>query len=217
MGLNYFYIGDYPRAIAAFQQLPQTYDVLMNLGAALSRKADDTAAIAAWKRAAAVDPLASDPFFNIGYVSYLKGDIDAAEQNLFESLKLRGRDSEALFLLGRTYEKKTRPEDSRRLISQATRLSPRVERWVTQPLPRLERFSTATTFRGHDDVWNDQRLTRRARGQDLPSWLEIVQGDIDAYQFGDALRELRDVMRVFPDSAEARSLASEVDRQRNIK
>src|SRR5262245_12603694 len=101
IGLNYFYLGQYERAITAFQQLPQMPDVLLNLGAALSRKGDMTAAMAIWKRAASLDPLGSDAFFNMGYVSYLKNELDGAEKNLVESLKLRGRDSEALFLLGR--------------------------------------------------------------------------------------------------------------------
>jgi tetratricopeptide (TPR) repeat protein/TolB-like protein len=216
-GLNYFYLGEYERALGMFQQLPQVYEVLLNLGAASSRKGDLTGAIALWRRAANMDPLAGDTFFNIGYLSYIKNDLDAAEKNLSESLKLSGRDSEALFLLGRTYEKQGRSEESRKLLAQATRLSQRVERWLSQPLPRLERFVTTTTFRSHDDVWNDQRLARRARSQDLVPWLDVVQADIDSYLFGDALRELHDVMKVFPDSSEARSLLSEVDRQRNLR
>ncbi len=68
-----------------------------------------------------------------------------------ESLSLRGRDSEALFLLGRTYEKLGRVEESQKLIAQATRLSQRVERWLNQPLPKLERFVTTTSFRTHEE------------------------------------------------------------------
>jgi tetratricopeptide (TPR) repeat protein/TolB-like protein len=217
IGLNYFYIGDQTAAIATFQQLPQVYDVLLNLGAALSQKADSAGAISVWKRAASFDPLDSDAFFNMGYASYVKGDFDAAEKNLLESLKLRGRDSEALFLLGRTYEKQSRMDESRRLIAQAARLSPRVERWQFQPLPKLERFVATTTFRTHDDVWTDTRLARRARGQNLQAWLDIVQSDLDSYSYGDGLRELRDVMKVFPDSAEVRSLSDEIERQRNAR
>jgi tetratricopeptide (TPR) repeat protein/TolB-like protein len=217
MGLNYFYLGDDAQAISSFQQLPQTYDVLLNLGAACSRKGDQTAAMQAWDRAAAIDPLAADAFFNMGYLSYLKNDLVRAEKNLVESLKLRGRDSEALFLLGRTYEKQGRLEDARRFTAQAARLSQRVERWLTQPLPQLERFAMATTFRSHDDLWNSQRLARRSRSQDLPAWLEIVQNDLDSNLFGDALRELHDVMKIFPDSSDARSLLNEVDRQRNVR
>jgi tetratricopeptide (TPR) repeat protein/TolB-like protein len=212
--LNYFYSPDMPRAIAAYQQLPQTYDVLLNLGAAFARRGEMASAMAAWRRAAAMDPLTSDAFFNIGYLSFLNSDFDGAERNLLESLKLRGRDSEALFLLGRTYERKGRLEESRRLIAQASRLSQRVERWLTQPLPRLERFATTTTFRSHADVWNDQRLARRARHQDLSGWLEVVQSHIDAYMFGDAMRELRDLTKIFPDSSDARSLLAEIERQR---
>jgi len=217
IGLNYFYLGQYERAITAFQQLPQMPDVLLNLGSALSRKGDMTAAMAMWKRAASLDPLGSDAFFNMGYVSYLKNDLDGAEKNLVESLKLRGRDSEALFLLGRTYEKQGRSEDARRLLSQAARLSERVERWMNQSLPKLDRFVTSTTFRSHEDVWSDQRLARRTRSQDLASWLDVVQADLDSYLFGEALRELRDVLKVFPDSSEARSLLAEVERQRNVR
>ena len=217
MGLNYFYLGEYERALGMFQQLPQIYDVLLNLGAAASRKGDLTGAIALWNRAAGMDPLASDTFFNMGYLCYLKNDLVAAEKNLLESLKLSGRDSEALFLLGRTYEKQGRVEESRKFLTQSTRLSQRVERWLTQPIPRLERFVTTTTFRSHDDVWNERRLARRARSQDLVPWLDMVQADIDSYLFGDALRELHDAMKVFPDSSEVRSLLNEVDRQRNLR
>jgi hypothetical protein len=47
-------------------------------------------------------------------------------------------------------------------------------------------------------------------------WLDAVQSDLDAHMFGEALREARDVLRVFPDSTEARSLLDEVERQRNL-
>jgi tetratricopeptide (TPR) repeat protein len=133
----------------------------------------------------------------------MKNDYENAAKNLNESLRLRGRDSEALFLLGRTYEKTGRVEDSQKLIAQATRLSQRVERWMSQPIPKLERFATTTTFRSHDEMWNEQRLARRARGQGVSAWLDTIQSDIDSNLFGDALRELHDVLRVYPDSAEA--------------
>src|SRR5262249_3585861 len=125
--------------------------------------------------------------------------------------------SEALFLLGRTYEKQGRSEEARKLLAQAVRLSERVERWLNQSLPKLDRFVTTSIFRAHDDVWNDRRLARRTRSQDLASWLDIVQADLDSYLFGDALRELRDMLKVFPDSSEARSLLAEVERQRNLR
>jgi len=217
IGLNYFYLGDSPLAIAAFQALPQTYDVLLNLGAAFSEKDDTVSALATWKRAADMDQLGSDAFFNMGYVSFLKGDLDGAAKNLDESLKLRGRDSEALFLLGRTYEKQGRLEESQKAIAQASRLSQRVERWVNQPLPKLERLAAATVFRSHNEIWTLPRFARRARSQDLGAWLESIQTDVDSYLFGDALRELQDVFRIYPESAEARSLLEEVHRQRNLK
>jgi len=217
MALNYFYLDQHTRAITTLQGLPQTYDVLLNLGAAFSRNGDPASAIAVWKRAIGIDPLGSDAFFNIGYVSFVKGDLDTASKNLNESLRLRGRDSEALLLLGRTYEQQSRFEESQKLISQAIRLSQRVQRWLSQKPTRIERFVTTTTFRSHDEIWNDKRLVRRGRRQDLNGWLDVIQGDIDSYLFGDALRELHDIIRIYPDSSEARSLLNEVDRQQSLR
>lgn len=216
-GLNYFYLADYARAVTAFQQLPPAYDVLLNLGAALSQRGDHAGAITAWKRAAVMDSLSSEAFFNIGYVSFLKNDWDSAAGNLADSLRLRGRDSEALFLLGRTYEKQGRLEESRRLIARAGRLSQRVERWLTQPMPRLERLAQVTFFRSRDETWTDRRLARRVKGQDLAAWLELVQNQIDSNFYGEAIRELQYVIRVFPDSSDARSLLDEVSQRRNLR
>jgi tetratricopeptide (TPR) repeat protein/TolB-like protein len=215
--LNYFYLGDYPRAVTAFQALPANYDVLLDMGAALSQKGDYAGAMSTWRSAADIDPLQSNAFFNMGYASFVGGELDAAVRNLNESLKLRGRDSEALFLLGRAYERQGRPEESQRLISLATRLSQRVERWLTQPLPRLERINTSTVFRNGVEIWTAKRLARKARGQDLSAWLDAIQTDIDSNLYGEAIRELQEVVRVFPDSAEARSLLDEVNRRRNSR
>jgi tetratricopeptide (TPR) repeat protein/TolB-like protein len=216
-GLNYFYLNDYARAVTAFQGLPPNYDVLLNLGAALSQKGDTAAALATWKQAADMDPLASDAFFNMGYLSFRKGDFESAAKNLTESLKVRGRDSEALFLLGRTYERLGRIEESQRAIAQAARLSQRVERWLNQPIPDLDRLAMTTSFHSHKEVWTEQRLVRRARAQDQAAWLESIQTEIDSYLYGDALRELQDVIRVYPESSEARGLLEEVHRLQNLK
>jgi len=217
MGLNYFYLRDYARSIPIFQQLPATYDVLLNLGAAASQKGDSGAAIAAWKRAAETDPLKSDAFFNIGYSSLVKGDLESAVKALNESLNLRGHDSEALFLLGRAYERQGRLDESQKLIAQASRLSQRVERWSTQPLPKLERLSTSATFTNGNEIWTDLRLARRAKGEGLMAWLESAQNQIDSYMYGEAIRELRNAIRVFPDAAELQALLDEVNRQRTLR
>jgi tetratricopeptide (TPR) repeat protein len=217
MGLNYFYLADYTRSIAIFQQLPPTYDVLLNLGAALSQKGDGAAAIAAWRRAVEADSLKSDAFFNIGYSSLLRGDLENAAKALNESLNVRGHDSEALFLLGRTYERQGRMEESQKLIGQASRLSQRVERWATQPLPKLERLSTSTTFTNGNEIWTDRRLARRAKGEGLMAWLESAQNQIDSYLYGEAIRELQNAIRVFPDASEAQTLLEEVQKQRTIR
>jgi tetratricopeptide (TPR) repeat protein len=214
-GLNYFYLADYVRAIDVFQQLPPAYDVLLNLGAALLQRGDAAGAIAAWNRAIEIDDLSSEAFFNIGYVSFIKGDLQNAARNLVDSLRLRGRDSEALFLLGRSYEKLGRLDESQKLIAQAARLSQRVERWSTQPIPKLERLALGTVFRNRDEVWTDRRIARLVQAEGVGTFLERVQNQIDLHFYGEAIRELQYLLRVSPDSVDAQSLLEEVG-QRQI-
>ena len=85
--------------------------------------------------------------------------------------------------------------------------------WANQPLPDLERLALTTSFHKDQVIWTEQRLLRRARGQDLSVWLESIQTVIDADQYGEAIHDLQDLIRVFPESAEARSLLDEVHRQ----
>src|SRR3989442_4971343 len=98
MGLNYFYLADYAPATTVFQTLPAVYDVLLNLGAAFSQNGDRDSAADAWRRAIDTDSLASDAFFNLGYLSLIKDDLESAARNLTESLNLRGCASADLFL-----------------------------------------------------------------------------------------------------------------------
>src|SRR5207302_1458945 len=59
-------------------------------------------------------------------------------------------------------------------------------------------------------VWSTERLSRRAKGQDLQTWLDVVENQIDSQQYGDALRELKDVMLVYPDSPDEHVLLAEI-------
>jgi Flp pilus assembly protein TadD len=168
-----------------------------------------------WQKAIDLEPLCSEAFFNSGYVSFLENWNEAAISFLSESLRLRGRDSEAIFLRGKVYERLGRREDSQRATAQAVRLSQRLERWLSQPIPKLERVRPSTSFRKPDEIWTAQRLARRAKGQDVDSWLEAIQTEIDANHYGEAIRELETVLRVYPSSTEARALLEEVNARRN--
>jgi tetratricopeptide (TPR) repeat protein len=126
-----------------------------------------------------------------------------------------------MFLLARTYEKLGRVEESQRLMSQAIRHSPRVERWLMQPLPKLERLRTTPDIAvlrtgGTLNLWTQDRLNRRAKAQDLTAWLEYIQNRIDSQSFGEALRELKMAMLVYPSSSDTRILLGDIyQRQRN--
>ncbi len=216
VGLNRFYLGDYAGSAAIYEKLPPNYDVLVNLGAALLEKGDHVGAVLAWRRAIELQPLSSEAYFNIGYSAFLKGDYELALKELIASLKLRGRDSDALFLLGRTHDRLGRYDAAQRLTAEAVRLSQRVERWLVQPLPKLERVRSSSTFRSSSEIWTAARLARRSKAQDLTSWIDLVQTQVDGHQYGDALRELAEIQRAYPNSAESQSLFNEVQKLQRL-
>jgi Flp pilus assembly protein TadD len=166
LGMNYYRLGDSAKAIAAFSALPPTYDVLVNLGAALALKGDSAGAEASWRRAAAVTTENQEAAFNLAHLAFNLGDIDSAGDRLNEFLRTHSRDAEAQFLLGRIYERVGRTDEAQRLFTQATRLSPRLERWVGAPIPNLTRLRTqfdATELRlpAGSSLWNQARLSRK--------------------------------------------------------
>ena len=72
-------------------------------------------------------------------------------------------------------------------------------------MPKLERVSTTASFTDGEEIWTERRLQRRAKADGLAMWLESAQNQIDSYMYGEAIRELQNAIRVFPDAAEARS------------
>ena len=108
---------------------------------------------------------------NLAYVAFTRGEMQTAVTRLTQFLRTHGRDAEALFLMGQAYEKLGRTAESQRVIEQATRLSPRLEKWVGQPIPNIARLRTqynATELRMPFDttIWNEARLSRKAAAQD---------------------------------------------------
>jgi Flp pilus assembly protein TadD/TolB-like protein len=169
MGMNAYHLGDYAKAAQTFSALPPTYDVLVNLGASLA-VTGDAAATSAWRRALEQDPSGSEAAFNLGYFAFTRGDWELAAARLAQFLEDHARDSETVFLLGRVYDRLGRFEESQRLTAQAFRLSPRLQRWLTQPIPNLAR--TRAQFNATDlrtsasgGLWNDARRLRKAAAQ----------------------------------------------------
>jgi tetratricopeptide (TPR) repeat protein/TolB-like protein len=215
IGLNDYYLGDYAQAATVFSGLPATYDVLVNLGSTLWDKGDAAGAASAWKRAVERDPFAVEAVFNLGYSSFNKGDIDSAVRNLEQTLRLEGRDAEAMFLLSRAYERAGKIDDGQRLLAQAVRISPRLERWTVQPIPKLVRLRqtpdlTALRVAGAPTLWSPERLQRKAKAEDLAAWVEFVQTQAGSQLYGDALRELKELLSVFPHSSEGYVLMGQI-------
>jgi len=218
LGLNYYNAGDFEKSVAIFSALPPVYDVLINLGMAYAGNNDFTGAMTAWKRASEVNSLRTDSLFNMAHLGLTHGernDAEAAAKSIEQFLKLRGRDAEAIFLQGRIYERLGRLDESQRLVASAVNLSPRIARWVNQPLTNFRRLSlqpnvTEIRISPKGDIWNEDRLQRRAYGRDIAAWLDTVQKSVDSQRYGEALQELRDIARTFPQSSETRLLFAEV-------
>jgi tetratricopeptide (TPR) repeat protein len=164
LGMNAYHQGDYGRAAEIFSALVPGYDVLVNLGAALAGLGDPVGAAGAWRRALEKDPTGAEAAFDLGFLSYSSSDGQLAASRLAQFLQSHPRDAEVMFLLGRTYDQLGRADEARRLTSQAIRLSPRLGRWVDQPIPNVTRVRTqfnATDLRLPSGVWNEARLSRR--------------------------------------------------------
>jgi len=225
LGLNFYNAGDFEKSVAIFSTLPPVYDVLINLGMAYVGKNDFSGAMASWKRASDLNPLGTDSPFNMAYLGFMRGersDLDAAARSIEQFLILQGRDAEAIFLQGRIYERLGRTAESQRLIASAVNLSPRLGRLVNQPLAhfgrlRLQPNVTQIRIAPRPTIWNEDRLRRRAHGRDIAAWLDTVQKSVDSQRYGEALQELQDIARTFPQSSETRLMFAQVyeDQRRN--
>ena len=169
MGMNAYHLDDYAKAAQIFSALPPTYDVLVNLGASLSGTGN-AAAASTWRSALEQNPSGSEAAFNLGYLAFSRGEWELASTRLAQFLQSHARDSETAFLLGRVYDRLGRMEESRRLTAQALRLSPRLQRWLTQPIPNLARIRaqfnpTDLRIAASGGIWTDARRLRKAAAQ----------------------------------------------------
>jgi tetratricopeptide (TPR) repeat protein len=217
LGLNYYNAGEFEKSIAILSALPPVYDVLINLGMAYAGNNDFPGAMAAWKRASELNPFGTEAPFNMAHLGGTRSersDLEAAARSIEQFLKLNSRDAEAIFLQGRIYERLGRVDESQKLIATAVNLSPRIARWVNQPLTNFRRLRpqpsvTDLRLAPQLTIWNEERLQRRAHGRDVASWLDVVQKSIDSQFYGEALRELQDIARTFPQSAETHLMFAE--------
>ena len=167
VAMNAYHLGEHAKAAEIYAALPAGYDVLVNLGAALAGSGDGVAAAAAWRHASERDQSGSEAAFNLGYLAFSRQEWEVAASRLARFLELHAGDSEALFLLGQTYDRLGRAEEAKRLTAQAIRLSPRLGRWNSQGVPNLARVRTqfnATELRlpPGPGIWNDARRLRKA-------------------------------------------------------
>jgi tetratricopeptide (TPR) repeat protein/TolB-like protein len=218
LGLNHYNVGNFEKSVVIFSALPPVYDVLINQGMAYAGSNNFAAAMTAWKRASELNPLGTEALFNIAHLGVTRSeqsDLEAAANSIDQFLKLHSRDAEGIFLQGRIYARLGRIEESQRLIASAVNLSPRLARWVNQPLTNFRRLRpepnvTEIRLAPQVTIWNEDRLQRRAHGRDIATWLDAVQKSIDSQLYGEALRELQDIALTFPQSAETRLMFAEV-------
>jgi tetratricopeptide (TPR) repeat protein len=175
VAMNAYHLGDYAKAAEIFSTLPPTYDVLVNRGAALSVTGDSAGAMSAWRRALEVNPSGTEAPFNMAYLAFSKSEWELASSRLAQFLQDHARDTEAVFLLGRAYDQLGRAEESRRFTAQALRLSPRLGRWLDQPVPNLARVRTEfnpTELRmSAGGAWNEGRRFRKVAAQEASNSL----------------------------------------------
>jgi len=165
LGMNAYHLNDFGKSAAIYSSLEPSYDILVNLGASLAAGGDAAGGTAALKRAVELNPSGSEALFDLAFIAFTKGEWDTAASGFSQFLQTRGRDSEVLYLLGRTYARLGRNDESRRLIGQAIRQSQNLARWQTQVIPNLLRVRTefdATELRLRGGIWTEARRSRKA-------------------------------------------------------
>jgi len=103
LGLSRYQTGDFKGAVEAFRRAEQMVplpEVLNNLGAALLRAGDSSAA-SYFERAIETDPADPDYHFNFGYALWRKGNFEAAAASLRAALERKDDDDGAALLLER--------------------------------------------------------------------------------------------------------------------
>jgi tetratricopeptide (TPR) repeat protein len=116
LGLSRYYTGDFAAAQAAFEQVAKSVplnEVLNNLGAAESRR-NKPDALENFSKALEGD--SADPMyhFNVGYVLWKEGKLDAAADSFRAVLDRDPNDAQATLMLGRCLKKTLyKPGDSR--------------------------------------------------------------------------------------------------------
>src|SRR4030095_15267115 len=167
MGMNAYHLEEYARAAQIFVTLPPTYDVLVNRGASFAAAGDTVAATTDWRRAPEANSSGTEAQFNLAFLSFTREEWELASSRLAQFVEEHPRDSEAVFLLGKAYDRLGRADESQRMTDQALRLSPRLGRFLTQPVPNLVRVRTEfnpTELRmsAGKDLWKEARIAPRA-------------------------------------------------------
>jgi tetratricopeptide (TPR) repeat protein len=176
MGMNAYHLEEYARAAQIFLTLPPTYDVLVNSGASFAAAGNVVAATTAWRYALEANPTGTEAQFNLAFLSFRREEWELASRRLAQFVQEHPRDSEAVFLLGRAYDRLGRADESRRMTDQALRLSPRLGRFLTQAVPNLVRVRTEfnpTELRmsSGSGLWNKARIARRDAAQEASEGL----------------------------------------------
>lgn len=95
-----------------------------DLGLAREEEGDLGGALAAWARAAELDPSYSKPWSNLGRVQLARGELDAAEASLRRAVALGPRNPVAHVNLASARLRLDRPRDAEALYLRATELAP---------------------------------------------------------------------------------------------
>lgn len=102
-GLCKYYQNDYDGAIDLFKMVAAEIplnEVFNDLGAALSRKNDNTAAAENFNKALEGDESDPDYWFNVGYALWRQGKFELAAANFRSALDRSPKDQEAMTMLG---------------------------------------------------------------------------------------------------------------------
>jgi tetratricopeptide (TPR) repeat protein len=190
-GLSYYLVGEFEKAESAFASLAALFpltEVSNNLGAAEARRGKLPKAVEDFRKSVQADENDPDYHFNLGLALYKQGEVNGAQEQWREVLKLHPGDSEAKTLLelaGSRADSGTRPR---------------------LPLERIKRNYDETSFRELElEIWkaNEARMANSDPHTHAAYHVEHGSGLLRQGFPGEAGKDFREAVTLDPGNAAA--------------
>jgi tetratricopeptide (TPR) repeat protein len=126
LGIAYFRLGDYHKALEYYKKARFNADVANNMGILYYKTGDYEKALSLFQIAAQLNPNLANTYFNMGIIQSSLGNYQQAIEHLKNSIKHDAYHAPTYYHLGLIYQKNRDEKNARIQFSKAYQLDPRL-------------------------------------------------------------------------------------------